>query len=185
MSVRIISGERRGAKLRTPDGMETRPLRDRVREALFSMVRPELIGARVLDAFSGTGAIGLEALSNGAEHAVFVEPSEKALKVIEENIRKLRYEAKCTVIKGTSPEVIGKLGKGAECFDLIFMMPPYHSGLCEKVLKDEAATGRFTDNAMIVCEVNEEESFEVPEGFVIRKERSYGITRIVLLAKKA
>ena len=182
MTVRIISGERRGAHLRTPDGDATRPLRDRVREALFNTLRGDVRDARVLDAFAGSGAVGLEALSNGAEHAVFVEPAPPAARVIHENIAKLRYADRTLVLRGRSPDVLHK-PLSIQPFTLLFLMPPYHSGLCQQVLADPGALARCAPDALAVCEVHKEETFEPPEGWTMNREKLYGITRLVYLQR--
>lgn len=182
--IRIISGERRGAKIVTPDGDTTRPLRDRVREALFNTLRGELRGATVLDAFAGSGAVGFEALSNGASRATFVESDKAALAVIRANAQKLRYENQSTILEGTSPRVIATAPK-AERYSLLFLMPPYHSRLCEAVLNDEQVLQRVTSDALAVCEVHKEEPFALPDRWQVTKEKLYGITRLIFLARKA
>lgn len=181
MSLRIISGERRGAKLRTPEGMETRPLRDRVREALFNILRPRMTGVHVLDAFAGSGAVGLEALSNGAEHCTFVEPSAAALAVLNDNIRKLRYEDRTLVERGKSPQIISRLPRTLAPFDMLFLMPPYHSGLCQAVLSSEAVQKRCTAGCLSVCELHTDEEWEAPAGWQEVDDRAYGVTRLVLV----
>ncbi|MCC5876534.1 MAG: 16S rRNA (guanine(966)-N(2))-methyltransferase RsmD [Candidatus Sumerlaeia bacterium] len=185
MSLRIISGERRGAKLRTPEGLDTRPLRDRVREALFSKIRPRLRNARVLDAFAGSGAVGLEALSNGAAHVIMVEPSKVAGAVLEENIRKLRYESRTTLLRGKSPDVLSSLAADSPPIDLMFLMPPYHSGLCGSVLTAPVLSSRLAPDALAVCEVHHEETFEAPGGWQVSDDRLYGITRLVFLERSS
>ncbi|MCC6545775.1 16S rRNA (guanine(966)-N(2))-methyltransferase RsmD [Candidatus Sumerlaeota bacterium] len=181
--IRIISGERRGAKIATPDGEATRPLRDRIREALFNALRADLRGAIVLDAFAGSGAVGFEALSNGAARASFIENDRKALQVIRANAQKLRYEDRAQIIEGTSPEAIAGLPPG-QSFNLLFLMPPYHSGLCESVLNDNRVAGQLATGAIAVCEIHKDEKFEIPAGWTITKDKQYGITRLVFLAGK-
>ena len=90
--MRVISGTARGVSLKTPQGMKTRPTAARVKEALFSIVQFDILGARVLDLFGGTGQLGIEALSRGAESAVFVDESEDACRLIRENLRRTRFE---------------------------------------------------------------------------------------------
>src|SRR5690606_34149868 len=119
--------ERRGTKIFAPEGEETRPLRDRIRESVFDMIRADVPGTRVLDAFAGSGAVGLEALSNGATHATFIEPSREAAAVIQRNIEKLRYTDKTELLRGKTPRDVPR-GNGP--YDLVFLMPPYRTGLC-------------------------------------------------------
>lgn len=185
MSLRIISGERRGTKLRAPEGLDTRPLRDRVREALFSKIRPGLRDARVLDAFAGSGAVGLEALSNGAAHATFVEPSRPAVAVLRENIRKVRYENCTTILEGKSPEILANLDGSATPLDILFLMPPYHSGLCIAVLEAPSLLPCLAPGALAVCEVHRDEEFPMPPGWMAIDDRLYGITRLLFLERSS
>lgn len=182
MSLRIISGDRRGAKLQAPDGLETRPLRDRVRESLFNILRPELDGAVVLDAFAGSGAVGLEAISNGARHATFVEPAPAAVRVLQANIAKLRYEEFTTVLEGKTPGVLVRHRPAAGPWSLLMLMPPYHSGLCGETLAADAVLQHSAEGAMAVCEVHAEEPFEAPTHWRVTDDRRYGVTRLVFLA---
>lgn len=179
MSLRIISGERRGAKLQAPEGLETRPLRDRVRESLFNILRPELEGAVVLDAFAGSGAVGLEAISNGARHGTFVEPSPAAVKVLRANIAKLRYEDRTTLLQGHTPGVLARHRPAAGPWSLLLLMPPYHSGLCVETLASPLVQERCAVGARAVCEVHSEEAIDIPEPWRVVDDRRYGVTRLL------
>src|SRR5690606_23832219 len=128
--IRIIGGEKRGAKLQTLEGDATRPLRDRVRESLFSIIQAEVVGARVLDCFPGSGAVGREALSRGAVHACFYEDSASAREIISANIEKLGWEQRTQVVGGLLPDSLGDEARNAS---LVFIMPPYHSNLAPMV----------------------------------------------------
>jgi 16S rRNA (guanine966-N2)-methyltransferase len=182
MSLRIISGLRRGALIETPEGMETRPLRDRIRESLFNMLRPELVGAVVLDAFAGSGAVGMEALSNRASQALFCEQSPKASAVITQNLRKLRFDAQGTLLQGTVPAILSEIPKHANRLDFIFLMPPYHSNLCLAVLAAQpiqtlAVPGQTT----AICEVHRDEPIPEHPAWKETDRREYGITRLLRL----
>lgn len=183
MSLRIISGERRGTHIDTPEGTETRPLRDRLRQALFNILRPYTRQAIVLDAFAGSGAVALEALSNGATRAVLVEPSGPAAHCIHRNIEKLRYEDRATLLRGESPGALAQLDRRHPAFDLLFLMPPYHSGLCEKVLGSADLEPRITPDPLAICELHKDEPFNPPGGWKLEQERTYGITRLVFLRR--
>jgi len=180
MPLRIISGERRGAIIQTPEGQETRPLRDRLRQSLFNILRPDLRGVRVLDAFAGSGAVGLEALSNGASHATFVESWPTAAGAIRKNITKLRYEGRTLLLEGKSPAVIAKADGP---FDLLFLMPPYHSALCDAVLADAEVLRRCAPGALAACEIHADETLAPHAPWVAEDERLYGITKLVFLRK--
>ena len=119
--VRVIAGEAKGVRLApVPDG--TRPLSDRAREGLFSSLGPSVVGARVLDLYAGTGAVGIEALSRGAEHAVFVDHGPAAIRTIHANLDKTHLEARATVRKADAGTFLGRWGQQAM---LVFLDPPY------------------------------------------------------------
>lgn len=180
MSLRIISGERRGTRIEAPPGQETRPLRDRLRESLFNILRPEIRGAVVLDAFAGSGAAGLEALSNGARHATMVELSPAAIAVIRANVGKLRYQDRSAVIEGPSPEAALRASAPAP-YHLILLMPPYHTNLCPAVLGHQPLLERCAPGALAVCEIHRDEAPPISPRWILEKERTYGITRLLFL----
>lgn len=134
--MRIVAGEWRGRRLQAPPGRGTRPTTDRVREAWMSAVAPHLPGARVLDLFAGSGALGLEALSRGAAHAVFVEQAPAALRVLRANLDALRAGARAEVVRGDALRYAASLAPGA--FDLAFADPPYGKGIAEALARSFA-----------------------------------------------
>lgn len=119
--MRVIAGEFRSRLLKSVPGTDTRPTPDRLRESLFSILQPQLEGAVFLDAYSGTGAVGIEALSRGAREAIFIESSSTALRVLQENLTSLRLLTRARVIRGKS---VGQLGQHKA--DIIFLDPPYN-----------------------------------------------------------
>lgn len=166
--VRIIAGSRKGRLLTAPVGQATRPTADRVRQALFDMLLHAPWGghaliseAHVLDAFAGTGALGLEALSRGAKHATFFETSRPALAALRANIHACKWEESCTVIARdvTSPPA------GTSPAGLVFLDPPYHQNLPERALKALQSKGWIAPNAIAVIETGREEAlpFSNPE----------------------
>jgi 16S rRNA (guanine966-N2)-methyltransferase len=184
MTLRIIAGERRGARIEAPPGMETRPLRDRLRQALFNILRPRLRGAVVLDAFAGSGAVGLEALSNGAVHATFVDTSPAARAVLAANIAKLRYADRTRVLAEPMPAALAALPPDALPIDLLFLMPPYHSGLATAVLQCRELPPRLAPGALAIAEIHAEETMPIPTGWQRLDRRSYGITVLELLERE-
>lgn len=120
--MRVIAGDARGRRLVTPRGDRTRPTADRVREALFSSLQPRLPGARVLDLFAGSGALAIEALSRGADHATLVERARPALEAIRTNLDTAGVADRATVVAARLP---GALDRVAGPFDLVFLDPPY------------------------------------------------------------
>lgn len=127
--MRIIAGEWRGRRIAAPPGRGTRPTTDRVREAWMSAVSGEVPGARVLDLFAGSGALGLEALSRGAERATFVENGAPALRALRENLETLGARARAEVVRADALKFVAGLEPRA--FDLAFADPPYGEGLAE------------------------------------------------------
>lgn len=131
--MRIIAGEWKGRRLRSPAGREVRPTTDRIREAWMSALGASLIGARVVDLFAGSGALGLECLSRGAESVVFVEKSRGALRLLRENIRMLGCQGRVRVVEGDALRWVRTLPPGA--FDLALADPPYGQGFASQLLE--------------------------------------------------
>ncbi len=123
--MRVISGKCRGTHLVAPEGMETRPTTDRIKETLFNMIAFDIPECHFLDLFSGSGAIGIESLSRGAKYAVFVDQGNKALACIKENLEKTRLKESAEVLACTAQEAIHTLSLRKKSFDIIFMDPPY------------------------------------------------------------
>jgi len=128
--MRIIGGELRGRKIKSPKGRLVRPTLDRVREAIFDIIGNRVVGATILDLFAGTGSFGLEALSRGAKEVTFCEKAQAIRAVLEENISSLGYSNKCNIAKGDALKIRIKNN-----YDVIFADPPYEKNLIYKVLK--------------------------------------------------
>jgi 16S rRNA (guanine966-N2)-methyltransferase len=170
--VRVVAGEFRGRRLAAPRGARTRPTADRVREALFSMLG-DVSGARVLDLYAGSGALGIEALSRGAESAVFVERDPRAASVIERNLSSLGLEQ--DVLR---QDAVRFLRRGAGTFDLVFCDPPYDSASRLAGPLAEHLPALTSDDARIVTESDKRNPLELPLPLVT--ERTYGDTRIAI-----
>lgn len=182
--MRIIAGTHRGTALASVGkgdaGAHLRPTSDRVRESLFSMLthRDVLDGARVLDLFAGTGALGLEALSRGAVEALFVENGRVGQRLLAENIAKLRMEDRTKVMRNDAT----RLGAWPMApFDLLFLDPPYGKGMGEKALLAALDGGWIAEDALIVWEENAPQ--QAPEGFARVDTRKYGDTHVTLLER--
>lgn len=147
--MRIISGTARGRKLKEPQGMDTRPTTDKVKESLFNIIQFELEGRRVLDLYAGTGQLGLEALSRGAERCVFVDQRREAAALVKENIKLCRFEDRSRVAQ---EESLSFLSACREKFDVVFLDPPYQSGLLEKSLEQLIRFDILREHGIIVCE---------------------------------
>jgi 16S rRNA (guanine966-N2)-methyltransferase len=170
--VRVVAGEFRGRRLAAPRGARTRPTADRVREALFSMLG-DVSGARVLDLYAGSGALGIEALSRGAASAVFVERDPRAAAVIERNLTSLGLEEE--VLRR---DAVRFLRAGTGTFDLVFCDPPYDSGSRLAGPLAEHLPALTSEDARIVTESDKRNPLELP--FPLVTERTYGDTRIAI-----
>lgn len=131
--MRIVAGEWRGRILKAPADARVRPTADRVREAWMSILQPAIPGARVLDLFAGSGALGLEALSRGAEHCHFVELSARSLDAIRANAATLGAGDRATIVRGDAVRFVSKLDAGA--FDIAFVDPPYGLDLARQIVE--------------------------------------------------
>ena len=149
MTVRIISGLARGRRLKELQGMDTRPTTDKVKEGLFNIIQFELEGRRVLDLFGGTGQLGLEALSRGAESCVFVEQRRDAQNLIRENIKTCGFEDRSRVVAG---EALSYLTTCREKYAVIFLDPPYHTDLLEKSVELITKFDILREHGIMVCE---------------------------------
>lgn len=173
--MRIISGDYRGYRLKAVPGMSTRPTADKIKGAIFNVLREKLENARVLDLFSGTGNLALEALSRGAKEAVLVEKNRIAQEIIQENIEHLGTEE----AKLMSMDAFEYLEKSRnEVYDLIFVDPPYHQGLAEKSLNCLANPCRLAVSGVIIVETAKDEILPQIKPFEVRKTGEYGDTKI-------
>lgn len=150
--MRIIAGEAKGKPLKSIPGKATRPTSDRVKESVFSIIQPLLIDSRILDLFAGTGSLGFEALSRGADKVIFVENSREAIKVIKENSGALGYGNMIQIIKKDAVRALTELAKHGILFDIIFMDPPYGKGYEELVLAKISQAELLHNNGIIVVE---------------------------------
>ena len=147
--MRVITGTARGRRLKELEGLETRPTTDRVKEGLFSIIQFDIEGRKVLDLFAGTGQLGIECLSRGADSAVFVERRSDAVKLIRENLKTTDLTDRARVVPGDSLEYLRSLG---EKFDLIFLDPPYGTGLLEEAISRIAGFDILSPHGIIVAE---------------------------------
>lgn len=184
--MRIIAGQYRGTALvnvgKGDAGAHLRPTTDRVRESLFNVLSNHDVieGARVLDLFAGTGALGLEALSRGASHVAFVDDGRAAQRLIGQNIAKLSVRAQTEIIRRDARHLPGRTGPP---FGLVFMDPPYHKSLGALALAAAEKGGWLTRDAFVIWE--EAYPIEAPAGFTLVDTRRYGDTHVTFLSKSA
>ena len=181
--MRVITGIARGRRLKEPVGMETRPTADRVKEAIFSSIQFEVEGRKVLDLFGGTGQMGIETLSRGATHCTFVDLQKQAVAIIRENVNSTGFADQSTVIQG---DALAFLSRCREKFDLIFLDPPYGSGLLEKAMELITTIDIVSENGIIVCENGSNSGWPVvAEPYRMQKEYRYGKIRTALYRRNA
>lgn len=182
--MRVIAGKARSLKLMTPPGMDTRPTTDRTKETLFNILQPEIRGARFLDLFSGSGAIGIEALSRGAAFAVFVEKDRAAAECIKKNLAFTKLGDNGQILRKDVGAALKSLEKGAP-FDLIFMDPPYGRGLERQVLEYLAHSSLLAEEGTVVVEASLETPFDHVQdlGFQVIKIKKYKTNMHVWIVK--
>ena len=179
--MRVITGKARGVVLKTPEGLQTRPTADRVKEALFSIIQFDLPGAKVLDLFGGTGQLGIEALSRGAESAVFVDAGEPACRLIKENLKRTRLENFAKVVRS---DYLQYLQHCKDKFDIIFLDPPYAEVFLEKSLKMITEIDILQSGGIIVAERPVEKKLELElAGYTRSRDYKYGKTLLAIYRK--
>ena len=176
--MRVISGIAKGVNLKTPDGLATRPTTDRVKEAMFSIIQFNLPGAKVLDLFGGTGQLGIEALSRGAQSAIFVDSAETSCNLIKENLKRSKFTDKALVVRSDYELYLKKC---REKFDIIFLDPPYIEVFLENSLNLITEIDILQTNGIIVAErpLGKELPSEIP-GFSRSRDYKYGKTLLTL-----
>ena len=179
--MRVITGRARGVQLKTPVGMKTRPTADRIKEALFSIINFDLPGAKVLDLFGGTGQLGIEALSRGAQCAIFVDAWEDACRLIRENLKRTKLEVEGKVVRS---DYLDYLNRCNERFDIIFLDPPYAEVYLENALKRITEIDILQSDGIIVTErpFGKELPWEF-DGYTRSKDYKYGKTLLTIYRK--
>lgn len=181
--MRIIAGAFRGRRLHAPRGDRIRPTIDKVRESVFNMIAENVMGARVLDLFAGTGAMGLEALSRGAQVCYFVDNGAEALRLIRENVLLCGAQDRSRIIQGTVASAIRRLESENELFDLVFMDPPYGKGYVERTLQIVGPVA--SNDALVIAERHIKDKPPPVPVLVWQKdrERRYGDTLISIYSR--
>jgi 16S rRNA (guanine966-N2)-methyltransferase len=179
--MRVIAGSRKGHKLSAPPGRDTRPTSDRVRENVFNLVGP-LDGARVLDLFAGSGALGIEALSRGAARAVFVERDPEALRTIERNLDRLRLTG-ARVVRGDVLRTIAEEATAGAKYDLVLVDPPYGMLIEIQPRLARHLPPLLAADGLLVVETDARVEPELP--LPVRTSRKYGQTRVTLFEARA
>ncbi len=180
--MRVIAGKAKGHKLKTIEGLQTRPTTDRMKETLFNIIAFDLPQCTFLDLFSGSGAIGIEALSRGAKECVFVEKSKKACEMITENLEHTKLKQYAVLLQKEVQEALSLLKTQQKKFDIIFLDPPYQSGLAEDVCSKIVEYELLKEQGYIIWERSAQIQRKEICGLNMVKEKNYKTTVMTFLA---
>ena len=176
--VRVITGSQRGRRLFTLEGNDVRPTTDKVKESIFNIIQFDVPDAKVIDLFAGSGQLGIEALSRGADSCVFVDASSKSISVVEENLKITNFREKAKTVRS---DALGYLDRVIEKYDIALLDPPYKAGLMEDAI--ERIAPHINENGVIVCETGSEEFLpENIEGFTSKRYK-YGKIALTVYRK--
>lgn len=171
--MRVITGSARGRRLKTPENYDIRPTTDNVKESIFNIIQFDIEGRKVLDLFAGTGQLGIECLSRGAQNVTFVDNSREAVAIVKKNLKACGLSA--PVIQMDASGFLRGCGK----FDLIFIDPPYDSDLYEEVLEIINSIDILSDGGIIICEARRDRQLpEMTEPYRKLKEYNYGKVKL-------
>lgn len=182
--MRVIAGKARSLPLKTLEGLNTRPTTDRIKETLFNILSPSIPGSRFLDLFAGSGGIGIEALSRGAEYAVLVDMSREAVKVIQENLLFTRLSDRARVIQKDAASAVRSLYREAP-FDLVYLDAPYGDGNLRRALEALSESPIITRSTMLIAEEKKGADFSFVNelGFELTRIKEYKTNEHVFLRK--
>ncbi len=177
--LRVISGSAKGLKLFTLEGMNTRPTTDRVKENLFNIIAPYIPGSNVLDLFAGTGSLGIEALSRGANSAVFCDRNQQSADIITKNLQHTKLMDKSEVFFGEAQIILKKLSQLSKKFDIIFLDPPYKKEIVPGILQDLENYGVLDEKVLISVETDIEDQLPQEIGTLcVSRQQIYGKTKL-------
>ncbi len=180
--MRIIAGAARGRRLKVPKGLLVRPTSDRVREALFSILGETVVGCRFLDLYAGSGSVGIEALSRGAEAVVFVENAAISLAALRQNLEATGLSAAAEVVASPVARALPRLSRRGQAFDLVFADPPYaDSAERSEMLRILGLGGVLQPEARVIVEHEVKQGLDLPESLELVREARYGSTLLAFL----
>lgn len=183
--MRIIAGELKSRRIQAVPGKETRPTSDKVKEAIFHKLGPYFQGGSVLDLFAGSGSLGIEALSRGMEHAIFVESANKAVNVIQKNIQQLELETQCKVMRMDVSQALSLLAKKSQKFELILIDPPYEQVSYEQILKTIQQHDLLSNNGKVYLEASGDYSIMYDDTYYnLSYEKKYSSTTSVTILEQ-
>lgn len=180
--MRVTGGRLAGRTLQIPKGPRIRTTQDQVRQALFNLLGERVEGARVLDLFCGSGAVGIEALSRGAAHVTFVDRSGFSVAAVRENLRRCQVDPTPLVIRADAVSAIGRLHRAGETFDVIILDPPYGRDLATKSLNALEACAIVSPSGWVIVEQDKRDP--IPSGLSLQRVERYGDTALVIYARQ-
>ncbi|MBQ6554015.1 MAG: 16S rRNA (guanine(966)-N(2))-methyltransferase RsmD [Firmicutes bacterium] len=179
--MRVISGSARGLKLKAPDGLNTRPTTDRIKESLFNIIAADLFDICFLDLFGGSGGIGIEALSRGARKAYFADSSRKSIDIINDNLKRARLDDKAVVLNCDFRQALSRIKAEGEKFDIIFLDPPYNTTLAADAARLITELGLLADDGYIIAEQAADEPELLIDGLKVLRVKDYKTTKMTFL----
>ncbi|RHW39753.1 16S rRNA (guanine(966)-N(2))-methyltransferase RsmD [Lysinibacillus yapensis] len=183
--MRVVAGERKGMPLKAVTGTTTRPTTDKVKESIFNMIGPFFDGGIVLDLFAGSGGLGIETLSRGADQAIFVEKDGRAFQTLQDNLKKCRYEEVSEVYKTDASRAVKGLIKREILIDYLFLDPPYHKKEYYDLLLTLIENNKLSNEAIIVCEHATDVALPTNYGaYRLIRQETYGSTIISIYQKE-
>lgn len=184
--MRVIAGKARRLILKSTPGFDTRPTQDKIKETLFNILQPDIAGSRFLDLFSGSGSIGIEALSRDASFCALVENNPKAVRCIKENLEHTHLTDNSLVLAKNVLSAINELAIKGYTFDIVYMDPPYHEGYEESVLDALAKSGIIDNDTVVIIEADIHNNLEFIDrsAFIIEREKEYKTNRHYFLRLK-
>ena len=182
--MRIIAGSARGSVFDAPKGMDTRPTLDRVKQKMFDCIQFDIADRKVLDLFAGSGQLGLEALSRGAQSCHFNDADPKALDIVQKNIKSCGAEKISTVTCNLYTDCVTICKRKGMSFSLVLLDPPYRKGLLQGALATLRDADILEKGALIICEYASREDFAIPDGYTLYKEKRSGTAAFSILQKE-
>jgi 16S rRNA (guanine966-N2)-methyltransferase len=183
--MRVVAGEARGRKLKAPDTLDTRPIIDRVKTALFDILAREVEDTRFLDLFGGTGSVGIEALSRGAAHATFIEMNYKVLKLLQENLQTTKLADRAETLRGDAFKFLQQksVGSNGTPYDIIYVAPPQYHGMAARTLELLDGWSLLAKNGLVIVQIHPKEREGVAaihcQHLALSDERRYGSTLLM------
>lgn len=181
--MRIITGIKRGRKLLAPQGLETRPTIDRIKESIFNIIQFDIEGRDVLDLFAGSGQMGIECISRGARSCTFVERDRAALEVLRQNVASVEFLNESTIIPGDFSVALEKMA--SKKFGLILLDPPYNCATLDQAIAKICKIDKLLPCGVLLCESEKDKIFEpIEKPYVFKKEFIYGATKITVFTRE-